>query len=314
MNKINFAILGPGKIAKRFVNGKSDYCNYYSVCGRDLTKAESFAKEHNINKYYSIEECLNDPDVDAIYVSTPNATHYKYVKMCLEHKKSVLCEKPFLGTKEECIELYDLAKSNGVMLMEADKQLFLPLTKKIKEIINNKTIGDVKYMLGYYCDNREGKPVFEKDHWVFDKLTGGSIRDIGIYPIAYFNHLNDWNIKTVSSVSRNLYEVDCFAECSIVYENNVFATAVSGFDIDLPKGCEIYGTKGRLHIKNFWKTGEATIIMNDGSIEEIHEEMISDFKYETDHFCKCVMDGLTESPVIGKAESLKLIDIFDSVK
>ncbi|MDO4197592.1 MAG: Gfo/Idh/MocA family oxidoreductase [Erysipelotrichaceae bacterium] len=314
MDKINIAVLGPGKIARRFVNGKSEYVNYYAVCGRNPDKTKKFAEDNGIDIYYSIEECLNDDNVDAVYISTPNPTHYELTKLCLNHHKHVLCEKPFVGTKEECNELYDLAKDKGLMLMEADKQLFLPLTQKIKEILDNKIIGDVKYMNGYYCDNRESKDIFQKDHWVFEEKTGGAIRDIGIYPIAYFNYLNNWEIEEVNTVSRYLHGVDCFSITEIRYKNGVFSTSVSGFDIDLPKGCDIYGTLGHIHIDNFWKTGKASIYLNTSETIELNEEMISDFKYETDHFALCIKKSLNESPVIGRNESLKLIDIFESAK
>lgn len=314
MKKIKIAILGPGKIAKRFVNGHANNAEYYSVCGRDINKCKEFANEHNISKYYSIEECLNDKNVDAIYIATPNPTHYEFAKSCLNHHKHVLCEKPFVGSREEVNELFDIANKNNLLIMEACKQVFLPLTIKVKELIQTKFIGDIKYMTGYYCENREGLSIFEKNHWVFEENTGGSIRDIGIYPIAYFNYISNSKIININSTYRNIFDVDGFVNTTIQYENGIIANSVSGFDIDLPKCCDIYGTKGRIHIDNFWKTGKGTIYLNNGDVIELNEEMISDFKYETEHFCNCILNNIFESPIMGKNESLQLINIYNTTK
>lgn len=314
MEKVRISILGPGKIANRFFKGQANNVDYYSVCGRNLDKCKDFAEKYNISKYYSIEGCLNDPNVDAVYIATPNPTHFELAKKCLLKRKHVLCEKPFVATKEQINELFDIAKENNLLIMEACKQVFLPLTQKVKELINTKFIGDVKYMTGYYCDNREGMSIFEKDHWVFEESTGGAIRDIGIYPIAYFNYLNDSKIININSTYRNIFGVDGFTNTTIQYENGVIVNAVSGFDIDLPKCCDIYGTKGRIHIDNFWKTGKVTIYLNNGEIIELNEEMISDFKYETEHFANCILNNIYESPIIGRNQSLTLVDIYNSVK
>ena len=98
MKKYNWAILGCGKIAEKFASDLKllDNARLYAASSRSLSRARSFAEEFGFEKAYgSYEEMVNDPEVDVVYIATPHSHHRQHSLLCLDHKKAVLCEKPF---------------------------------------------------------------------------------------------------------------------------------------------------------------------------------------------------------------------------
>jgi predicted dehydrogenase len=111
--KINWGIIGPGKIAKKFTTSLREVedANLYAVASRDLQRAEEFAKENGATKAYgSYEEMLRDEEIDVVYVATPHVFHHEQTLLCLQHKKAVLCEKPFAINRQQVEEMISAAK------------------------------------------------------------------------------------------------------------------------------------------------------------------------------------------------------------
>lgn len=116
-------------------NSQCDGCRGRAACRSRLPpgrKCKAFAAQYNIPHWYaSYEELAADPTVDAIYIATPNALHYENCKLCLEHGKHVLCEKPFTINAEQAKELYALAEKKQLFIMEAFWIRFLPAVCQI---------------------------------------------------------------------------------------------------------------------------------------------------------------------------------------
>ena len=180
---INWGILGPGKIAKKFALGLSyvPNANLYAAASRSLEKAKDFSAEMGADKAYgSYTEMLNDPKVDAIYIATPHVFHYEHTLLCLKHKKHVLCEKPFAMNKDQVKEMIDFAQKQDTFLMEAMWTHFLPHFKYTKEVIKSGKYGKVLAMeadFGFDAPFNANSRIYNKS------LGGGSLLDIGIYPI-----------------------------------------------------------------------------------------------------------------------------------
>src|SRR5712691_3156482 len=116
-----------------------------AVASRDLTKAESYAREHGIERAHgSYEELLEDADVDAVYISLPNALHVEWATRALEAGKHVLCEKP-LGRRAADVEaLFDTAEASDRFLMEAFMWRHNPQTKRLQELVEEGAVGDLR--------------------------------------------------------------------------------------------------------------------------------------------------------------------------
>ena len=137
---MNWGILATGTIANKFattVNAMAAEGERLAAVGcRRAESAKAFAAQYNIPHWYaSYEELAADPAVDAIYIATPNALHYENCKLCLEHGKHVLCEKPFTINAEQAKELYALAEKKQLFIMEAFWIRFLPLYAKLQQML-----------------------------------------------------------------------------------------------------------------------------------------------------------------------------------
>jgi len=129
MEKIKWGILGPGLIADTFVSDFSKVNNgeVVAIGSRSKERAEKLAKKYGVGTSYgSYSELLNDKSIDIIYIGTPHNFHYEQTKLCLEHGKHVLCEKPITVNAKESQELFNLAKSKNLFLMEVMWTPFLP--------------------------------------------------------------------------------------------------------------------------------------------------------------------------------------------
>ena len=185
--KIKWGIIGLGKIAHKFAQDLLlvPECELEAVASRSLTKSKTFAATYNANKCYgSYEKLLQDSNADIVYIATPNNTHESITILALQHKKAVLCEKPFAINKTQVLEMIRTSKKHGVFLMEAMWSRFIPAIRKIKNDIDSGKLGEIKYINADFSFNAD--PSIQR---VYDKeLGGGSLLDIGIYPIflAYF--------------------------------------------------------------------------------------------------------------------------------
>ena len=138
---LHWGLLATGVIARKFaatVNamGPAEQNVLTACAARDEARARAFAAEFDIPKAYGGYEALvNDPEVDIVYISSPNNLHAQHVKLCLQHGKHVLCEKPFTFNAKDAAELYALAAEKGLFLMEALWTYHLPLIHKAQQYI-----------------------------------------------------------------------------------------------------------------------------------------------------------------------------------
>ena len=314
----NVAILGLGNIANRVAKGIicSDKAKLYAVASRNIENAKSFADKYGSEVYYgSYEEMLKDPNVDLVYICTPNAFHYEQIKLCLSHRKHVICEKPMVKNEEQVRELFTMAKEQGCFLMEAEKTMFTPLNKKIKEMVAEGTIGKLHTIRAQYCS--EGLDGLPLEHWVLEEEFGGCSYDIGVYPICaahfYANSLmKEFQVEAVKNAD---FKCDFGMDADVFYENGIYANVKSNWFYQAKdKGkAVLVGDKGYFEIPAYWK-GNKAFIHKDGIVTEIEVDMESDFEGEVTHAIECIEDGLLESPILGEEMSVEIIRVVEAVQ
>ena len=308
MKTIKIGVIGPGSICHRFIKGAQMIkdVEVYAIAGRNKERAEKVALQYKIPYHGLIDDLIMDTNIDAVYVCTPNESHYEIVKKCLLNGKHVLCEKPMFSTIEELDEMYQLAYSKNLVLMEAMKALFLPLTMKVKQLMESGRLGTILYMDGKYSYKSD----LAMDHWAYHPVSGGGMRDVGVYPLGYFNYLANSPIQEIVTMARSAQTgVDAFCQALVRYENGMISSNTGGLDLQTENKAMIYGTKGCIEIVNFWKASEA-IVTIDGERKVMKAEMLSDFKYETEHFVECIRKGVKESPIIGYNECLEIMKVY----
>lgn len=297
-------IFGCGKIANRIAKG-FEYVKNNELVGfasKDVQKAESYAKQYNVPLFGDYDYFLNDEDIDAVYVATYNLNHYEIIKMCLEHHKHVICEKPMLSNIEENEELFALAKQNNCLLMEAMKAVFLPINIKVKQMIQDHVIGDVRCIDASFIRG----PRHPEDHWIYDLKTGGALKDLGSYCAAIINFLTDKKPNVVyKKTNKTDTLADTIAEVGINYDEIDGHILVSN-EISGNSSLNIYGTRGYIVIPEFWKVGKGYYVV-DGNRYELNEEMINDFYYELQHFTDLINSNIYESKIMSKEASNNIL-------
>src|SRR5689334_14464828 len=149
MEKIRWGILGTGRIANTFAVGLSSLpdAELVAVGSRAQETADNFGTRYSIpHRHASYEALANDPDVDAIYVSTPHPFHRDNSMLCLQAGKAVLCEKPFTVNAREASDLITYARQHHVFLMEAMWTRFLPIMIRLRELLAENAIGELRML------------------------------------------------------------------------------------------------------------------------------------------------------------------------
>lgn len=299
-------IFGCGKIAHRITNG------FKQVKGNELVgygstnveRAKQYAEKYNVPLYGDYDYFLNRDDIDAVYIATYNINHYELIKKCLMHHKHVLCEKPMLSSIEETNELFDLAKENKVLLMEAMKSDFIPISLKVKQMIKDNVIGDIKYISASFVRGEE----FDENHWIFDLKTGGALKDIGSYCASILNFLIDEKPKVEYKITDATdTKADNTAQVVINY-GKIQAHLLVSHELDGDSALRVCGSKGYIIVPEFWKASKGYYVV-DKTKYEIQEELISDFYYEIQHFSDLVNNGILESPVMSRQASIDILTI-----
>jgi len=316
MKKYNWGIIGPGNIAVRLTEAlkQLDNANLYSVVSRNMDRALKFSREYGYEKSYdNYEEFASDPGLDIVYIATPHSHHYEHTMLCLNKGKSVLCEKAFAINSKQVNEMITAAGNNKVFLMEALWPPFQPSYLKAHEKLSEGRTGKVKYIISSFAF----KAPYDPEARTFNPvLAGGSLLDIGIYPVidALTFLGNPDNIET--SVVMSETGVDESIGVLFGYNDGRGASLYSSFMNDGGIGtyiiCEnanINLSRGRNHTQN------TEIRYHDGESEEFSfKPPAMGFQYEAAEVMNCIDKGLTESPVVPLSFSRDLIETLDRIR
>ncbi|MCH2192822.1 Gfo/Idh/MocA family oxidoreductase [Kordia sp.] len=313
--KVRWGIIGLGKIAHNFAFDLriSETAVLQGVASRSIEKATKFAKKFKAQKAYgSYEALVKDPDIDVIYIATPHVLHFENTMLCLQYKKAVLCEKPLGINLTQVQTMIQEAKSQNVFLMEAIWTRFMPSYQKVLELLNDGAIGDVISIRADFGF----QTTFDPEGRLYNKkLGGGSLLDIGIYPI-FLSLLVLGMPSDINAMARMTNtNVDSFIAMLFEYKNDAKAVLESTFEVDTPTEAYIFGTKGkiklhrRFHHANtitLYKNGEETVFqLPHSGIGYIHEiEAVNEN----------IRNGDTENSKLPLAFSEQLITIIDQVK
>lgn len=266
---LNWAILGPGAIAKEFAQALNNKrIKIYAVGSRTLEKAEKFAKEHNVEKAYgNYSEMLKDEKIDVVYISTPHNNHYQYVMESLENNKHVLCEKAITVNSKELSDIIKLAQEKDLVVLEAMTIYHMPLYKELKNIINSGKIGPIKMLQISFGSCKE----YDVQNRFFNKnLAGGALLDIGTYALSFARFFMNAQPQEILTTMKK-FETGVDEQSGIVLRNDKDEMAVINLTMraKMPKRGVVGGEKGFIVVDNFPRAQSATITYTDGTQEII---------------------------------------------
>jgi predicted dehydrogenase len=314
--KYNWAILGPGKIAQTFVNDLKllPNANLYAVGSRNIERARDFSKQYGFTKAYgSYEELAADPDIDIVYVASPHVNHYENSVLCLSQGKAVLCEKPVAINTHQFKAMTEAAKKNNVFFMEALWTQFIPSFQKCKQLIEEGAIGDVKLIESDFCF----KAQYDVQGRLFNPmLGGGSLLDIGIYPVFMALAIlgTPKSIKAIASFADS--GVD--STCAVLFQHADDAISVlfSSLETDGRNEALIHGSEGTLVIKSRWHMPTTLDLLKRGEETEHFSffEPGNGYQYEAAEVMKCLDEKRIESTIFSWRDSFNLISTLDAVR
>jgi len=314
--KIRWGILATGSIARVFAADLKllPEAELTAVGSRIKASADKFADEFDIPlRFGSYAELAACPDVDAIYIATPHPFHKENTVMCLNAGKAVLCEKPFAMNAREAQEMIDAAKSNGVFLMEAMWVRFTPLFQKVRQWVTDGLIGNVRLIqsdFGFHSKRGVDSRVFRPD------LGGGSLLDVGIYPISMASFIYGCQPETIQSSLRFGHTgVDEQAAMIFSYNGGKMAVLSSAITLWTQRETLIFGTKGFIHIYGPWhQLQKVCVHVNDEDTIETFPRLGRGYGYQALEVMNCLREKRTESTIMPLSETLEIIKTLDTIR
>lgn len=239
-------VIGSGRIARRFIPESQvvSGANVVSVLNPDKSLADAFANEFSLNAFDDFDSFVKD--IDAVYIASPHLTHYDYAKRSLMAGKHVLCEIPFVLKASEAEELFRLADSKGLVILEASKTAFCPAFSHLVTMVKSGIIGDVvdvKASLSKMVD----PPCRELD----PAQAGGAMNEHAPLTLLAIVKLLGRDYTDVSFHSRMENGVDIFTKAVINYQHATSSITL-GIGVKTEGNLVISGTKGYIYVPAPW--------------------------------------------------------------
>ena len=314
---VRWGLLATGGIAASFARDLALVrdAELVAVGSRTQESADRFGAEFSVpHRHGSYEALCADPDVDAIYVSTPHPGHHAATLMAIAGGKAVLVEKPFAMDVAETAEMIAAARDAGVFLMEAMWTRWLPHMVRIREILAAGTLGKIRYVTA------EHGQWFPKDasHRLYSpSLGGGALLDLGIYPISFVHMVLGAPSSIVARSTPAFTGVDATTTAMLSYDSGPQALVATSLAAASNNPAAIYGMEARLEIDGwFYTPGGFTVTAHDGAVLERFDTPPAGrgMQYEAAEVGRCLDAGLLESPILPLDESLAIMATLDEIR
>lgn len=309
-----FTTIGTGSIVEKMINGGRlcEEFSLYGVYSRTKERAEEFAEKFGAKITFTDFETLANSVTQAVYIASPTSCHYKQAKFLLSNKKHVLCEKPACSNLREFNDLYETAKENGVVFLEAMRPVYSPGFKWIKE--NLHKIGKIRHAVFSYCQYSSRYDNFKNgiiENAFRPEFSNGSLMDIGVYPVHLMVALFGAPEEVLSSSVILEKSIDGCGSAILKYPEFVGVVNYSKIsDSKIP--CEIQGENGTMLFSPAGTPIKAEIRYRDGEVETadiVTEEW--DLCYEIDAFCDMVAKKRNPDMYNGyTSTTIKILDLI----
>lgn len=317
-NQFNWAILGTGKIARRFGTALNNLpeANFLAIGSRSQETCDAYAHEYGVERrIVGYENVVADPDIDIVYVGTPGVFHYRDVTMCLEGGKHVLCEKAMTINAVETADLIRLAREKNLFLMEAMWTRFTPVHTKIRELLPQGAIGRPLGMLV----NSLAAPPFDPANRFFDlNLGGGILLDMNSYGISWAHSLWGQPESIVGLPHMGETGTDDTSAVILRFDGGQLASIVASQESYDVKDAVIYGTTGRIDVHPPWYKGSGMTIHRQGREPETimmpFEAGFNGYEYEAREVMNFIRAGKIDSEIMPLAETLSIMQTMDALR
>jgi predicted dehydrogenase len=316
MQKIRWGIMSTGSIAKTVSEDiqRLPDAEIVAVGSRSQASADRFGDMFNIpNRHATYEAFVNDPEIDVIYIATPHGFHYENLQLALNAGKHVLCEKAFTLDANQAREMVALAREKNVFLMEAMWMRFNPAIQEIKRLIDEGTIGDVRYLRAEFNIGFE----YDPKHRLFDPvLGGGAMLDLGIYPLSFAEVMLGMPNNIIASTHLGQTGVDENSTYLFEYNNGARAILASSSQAGSPQSAIIAGKKGYIRLlEEFFHPSEFILQIDDEQPRKVSMPIEGNgYTYELREVHECLRAGKTESDIMTLDKTIAMMELMDSIR
>ncbi|MEM9920038.1 MAG: Gfo/Idh/MocA family oxidoreductase [Bacteroidota bacterium] len=317
MSKVfNWGIVGLGKIANKFAQDLRVVkdARLFAVASRSFEKAERFAELYHAPHAFGSYEALADcPGLDAVYIASPHIGHCAHSLLFLKKGVPVLCEKPFAMNASEVNQMVREARLQNTFLMEAMWTRFMPTIKQALEWIEAGEIGEVKSVRADFGFNAP----FNPESRLFNQnLGGGSLLDVGIYPVflSLLIFGKPSQIEATASIGSSNIDESCGillkypeGQMALLHSSIVAKTATEAF---------IHGEKGSIHIHTRWHEPTSVSLQVEGREPK---DVFFNYKglgyyLEIEEVQRCLAAGRRQSATLPLSFSIDLIELLDAIR
>lgn len=304
-----WAYIGSGSIAQKTAKqilSTGDH-KIISVWSNRKENADKFAKKYNCLAFEKMQDAIQAPGVEGVYIATPHTAHFNNALLALKCQKPVLIEKPITVNSKELKILFEYGTKHSLYIGEAMWMKFNPLTKFINEYVKAGKIGDILELDASFCvwsprRERVNRP----------ELGGGALLDLGVYPITYSHMLLGKPSAIDAKTTLNKFGVDGDDKIKLVNKNDsVSNISTSIFKYSMIQA-NIIGNKGKIKVPNFFSGNKAVITSNGKKF--IHKTDRSSYTYQFNKVAQDIRLGKLESEEVQHKDSLEIMEIMDECR
>ncbi|MFJ8532780.1 Gfo/Idh/MocA family protein [Streptomyces sp. NPDC093591] len=316
---VRWGILATGGIAAAFTADLIDIpdAEVVAVASRTQASADAFAERFGIPRAYGEWNALaQDGDIDVVYVATPHSAHRAAAGLCLEAGHNVLCEKAFTLNAREAEELVALAKARGSFLMEAMWMYCNPLVRRLKALVDDGAIGEVRHV---QADFGLAGP-FPPSHRLRDPAQGGgALLDLGVYPVSFAQLLLGEPSDVAARAMLSAEGVDLQTGALLSWDSGALASVHCSIVGGTATSASVTGSGGRIDVPNGFFFPDRFVLHRDGRDPEEFSADPADgprgsLRHEAAEVMRALRAGETESPLVPLDGTLAVMRTLDAVR
>jgi predicted dehydrogenase len=312
---IRWGVVGPGAIAVGFADAMRmvDDGEIVAVASRSAERADAFGDRFGVRHRYGDYEALAaDPDVDVVYVATPQSRHMEDTVACVEAGKHVLCEKPFALNAIQAGRMVEAARRRGVFVMEAIWSRFLPAYRSLVDVVRSGRIGDPLLVEADFGFRRDLDP----EHRLFRlDLGGGGLLDLGIYPVQLSSLLLGPIEHVAAEGILGETGVDEQVAAVLRHSGGTLGVVKAALRVGMTCTARVSGTTGAIAIPALMHCPNSITVMSADGVEDIDGSYEGNgLRFEIEEVHRCLAAGRQESEVMPLDESVALASTLDAVR
>ena len=317
---LRWGVVGTGKIAGSFARdtGFLPDAEIVAVGSRSQESADRFGDEYGVRRRHATYQALvEDPEVDAVYVATPHPLHAENALAAIAAGKHVLVEKPFAMDADQASSVVTAARAAGVFCMEAMWTRFLPHTVRIRELLADGAVGDVRTVSADLGMSFSPDP---RNRLYAPELGGGALLDLGIYPVSWVFMVLGTPSSVTAVADAAFTGVDGQTTAVLRYPDGAHGIATCTLWTRTPGRAWIAGTEGLIEVDGSFHAPTSFTFRRAGAEPErfeVPEDLAGGGKglrFEAAEVARCIEEGLLESPGMPLDQTVEILRTFDEIR